>query len=61
MQKNREIDLDAIFRDADNIEQTPRKYTIALEYTEEDYFEVIEALKKHTGTKEAIFFRLLNL
>jgi hypothetical protein len=35
-------------------------FKIILEYTEEDYYEVLEAFKKHTGTKKSIIYKLLG-
>ncbi|TWW09535.1 hypothetical protein E3A20_13320, partial [Planctomyces bekefii] len=34
---------------------------IVLEYTDEEFELVTEALKNHSGSKEQIFFKLLGL
>lgn len=36
-------------------------HKIILEYTKEEFEKVTEALKEHTGRKEAIFYKLLGL
>lgn len=53
------IDLDAFFEE-DNSEKI-NKNKIVLEYTDEDFELVNEALKNHKGSKEQIFFKLLGL
>lgn len=54
-----DIDLDAFFEE-DNTEKE-EKFKIILEYSEEDYNAVTEALKNYTGSKESIFYKLLGL
>ena len=57
--ENTDIDLDAFFEE-DNTEKE-EKFKIVLEYSEEDYNAVSEALKNHSGSKESIFYKLLGL
>ena len=54
-----DIDLDKFFEE-DNTEKDG-KLKIILEYTQEDYDAVQDALKKHSGSKEQIFYNLLGL
>lgn len=54
-----DIDLDSFFEE-DNSEKE-NKFKIVLEYTEDDYNSVQEALKNHSGSKEQIFYKLLGL
>jgi hypothetical protein len=54
-----DIDLDKFFEE-DNTEKD-NKLKIILEYTEDDYNAVQDALKKHSGSKEQIFYNLLGL
>ena len=54
-----DIDLDSFFEE-DNSEKE-NKFKIVLEYTEEDYNSVQDALKNHSGSKEQIFYKLLGL
>lgn len=56
---NSDIDLDSFFEE-DNSEKI-NKNKIVLEYTDEEFEMVNEALKNHTGSKEQIFFKLLGL
>lgn len=56
---NSDIDLDSFFEE--NNTEKIEKFKIVLEYTEEDYNAVNEALKKHSGSKEQILFKLLGL
>ena len=58
-QFNQDVNLDDFFEE--NNEQNQEKFKITLEYTEDDYNEVNEALKKHSGSKEQIIFKLLGL
>lgn len=58
-QFNNDVNLDDFFEDSS--EQKEEKFKITLEYTEDDYNEVNEALKKHSGSKEQIIFKLLGL
>lgn len=57
---NDDINLDKYF---ENVEQDAdsQKFKIVLEYTEEDYNKVNEALKNYSGTKEKIIAELLGL
>lgn len=57
--ENTDIDLDAFFEE-DNTEKE-EKFKITLEYSEEDYNAVTEALKNYSGSKESIFYKLLGL
>jgi len=57
---NEEIDLDKFFEDNGDI-QNEQKFKIILEYTEDDYNAVTEALKNHSGSKEQIVLKLLNI
>lgn len=52
-----DIDLDSFFEE-DNSEKE-NKFKIILEYTEDDYNSVQQALKNHSGSKEKIFMELL--
>jgi hypothetical protein len=56
---NADIDLDAFFEE-DNTEKNG-KHKIVLEYSEDDYNAVIEALKNYSGSKESVFYKLLGL
>jgi ParB-like chromosome segregation protein Spo0J len=58
-QFNQDINLDDFFEE--NNEQKEEKFKIILEYTEDDFNLVNEALKKHSGSKEQIIFKLLEL
>jgi hypothetical protein len=55
---NEEIDLDKFFEDNGDSENE-QKFKIILEYTEDDYNEVNEALKVKGGSKEKIIYDLL--
>ena len=55
-----DINLDDFFEES-NQEDKDEVFKIVLEYTEEDYNSVLEALKKHSGSKEQIIFKLLGL
>lgn len=57
-QFNQDINLDDFFEE--NNEQKEEKFKITLEYTEDDYNEVIELFKKYTGSKEKIVAELLK-
>ena len=57
---NDTINLDNFFEE-DNNNNKENKNKIVLEYTDEDFELVNEALKNHTGSKEQIFFKLLGL
>ena len=54
-----DIDLDAFFEE-DNTDKE-QKFKIILEYTQDDYNAVQEALKSYSGSKEQIFYKLLGL
>jgi hypothetical protein len=57
-----ESNLDEFFEDnSANEPQEEESTKIILEYTQADYDLVIEAFKKHSGTKEQILFKLLGL
>jgi ParB-like chromosome segregation protein Spo0J len=58
-QFNQDINLDDFFEE--NNEQKEEKFKIILEYTEDDFNLVNDALKKHSGSKEQIIFKLLGL
>jgi ParB-like chromosome segregation protein Spo0J len=58
-QFNQDINLDDFFEE--NNEEKEEKFKIILEYTEDDFNLVNEALKKHSGSKEQIIFKLLGL
>jgi ParB-like chromosome segregation protein Spo0J len=58
-QFNQDVNLDDFFEE--NNEQKEEKFKITLEYTEDDFNIVNEALKKHSGSKEQIIFKLLGL
>lgn len=53
------INLDSFFEE--NMEPKNEKFKITLEYTNEEYELVMEALSKHNGTKEQIIYKLLGL
>ena len=57
---NDTINLDNFFEE-DNNNNKENKNKIVLEYTDEDFELVNEALKQHTGSKEQIFYKLLGL
>ena len=44
----------------DKTEKQEEKNRIILEYSEQDYNEILDAFKKHNGTKEEIVFNLLH-
>jgi ParB-like chromosome segregation protein Spo0J len=58
-QFNQDINLDDFFEE--NNEEKEEKFKIILEYTEDDFNLINEALKKHSGSKEQIIFKLLGL
>jgi ParB-like chromosome segregation protein Spo0J len=58
-QFNQDINLDDFFEE--NNEEKDVKNKIILEYTEDDFNLVNDALKKHSGSKEQIIFKLLGL
>jgi hypothetical protein len=59
-QPNNNINLDEFFDDNGDTEKEA-KFKIILEYTEEEYNEVNEAFKSHSGSKENVIFKLLGL
>jgi hypothetical protein len=54
-----DINLDDFFEENGDSEKE-QKFKIVLEYTEEDFAEISELFKKHSGTKEEIVFNLLS-
>ena len=58
--KTDDINLDNFFEDNGESENE-QKFKIVLEYSEDDYNKVNEALKNHSGSKEQIFYKLLGL
>jgi len=55
------VNLDDFFSEDNSSEPSETKKTIVLEYTDSEYDEVIEAFKKHAGSKEQVVFKLLGL
>ena len=55
----KDINLDDFFEEDNS--QKEQKNKIILEYTDEEYELVIQAFSNHTGSKEQIVFKLLNL
>lgn len=55
-----EIDLDKFFEDKPETE-SDGKEKIVLEYTAEEHQQVLDAFKKHEGSREAIVARLLGV
>ena len=55
-----DINLDDFFEENNISEDKQEKFTITLEYSQEDYAEVIELFGKKTGSKEQIVFELLK-
>ena len=53
------INLDSFFEEDNSKKENKNK--IILEYTDEEFELVNEALKNHSGSKEQIFFKLLGL
>ena len=58
-QPSEAVNLDDFFEENTNVKEGKNK--IVLEYTEEDFELVTEALGRHTGTREEIVFKLLGL
>lgn len=56
---NSNVNLEEFFNEEQETKES--KFSITLQYTEDDYNEVIEAFSKHSGTKEQIVFKLLGL
>jgi len=55
-----DVSLDDFFDEGEEKDEEDQKFKITLEYTEEDYNEVLELFKKYSGSKEAIVFDLLK-
>jgi len=55
-----EVDMDNFFEEQ-NSAQKEQGVKITLEFSEDDGAKVMEAFKKHSGSKEAIVFKLLGL
>ena len=55
-----DVNLDDFFEENNLPEDKEEKFTITLEYSEEDYSEVIELFGKKSGSKEQIVFELLK-
>lgn len=53
--------LNEFFQEPNKEMHTDNKEKILLEYTKEDYNKVMDALKKHSGSKEQIIYKLLGL
>ena len=58
-QPQEDISLEDFFTE-DKSEDKEEKNKIILEYSEEDYNKILEAFKKHNGTKEEIVFNLVT-
>jgi ParB-like chromosome segregation protein Spo0J len=56
---NDDIELTDFFEENGDSEKD-QKFKIVLEYSETDFAEINELLKKHSGSKEEIFFNLLS-
>jgi ParB-like chromosome segregation protein Spo0J len=57
---NDDVSLDDFFKESGDSEKE-QVFKIVLEYTEEEFAQINEALKNHSGTKENIFYKLLGL
>ena len=57
---NNDIELNDFFEE-NNDEEKKEKFQIVLDYSEEDYNKVLDAFGHHSGSKEAILFKLLGL
>lgn len=55
-----EQDMSEFFEDSNEPFKEPM-FKIVLEYTENDYNAILEAFKKHSGSKETIILKLLGL
>lgn len=53
------VNLDEFFEEKSE-DDIDSKFKIVLDYTEDDYNEVIELFKKHSGSREAIVMKLLQ-
>tara|TARA_R110002126_G_scaffold9740_4_gene43457 strand:+ start:587 stop:1132 length:546 start_codon:yes stop_codon:yes gene_type:complete len=58
-QPQEDLSLEDFFVE-DKSEEKNDTHKIVLEYSEEDYNEILEAFKKHTGTKEQIIWSLIT-
>jgi hypothetical protein len=58
---NEDVNLDDFFEEVEEGKDTEQKNKIILEYTEEDFNKVQDALKEIGGTKEQAIFNLLGL
>jgi ParB-like chromosome segregation protein Spo0J len=56
---NSDVNLDDFFEE-DNGQNEQGKFKIVLEYTEDDYNEIIASFGKHSGTKEQVVFNLVT-
>lgn len=59
IQKENHVDLDKFFEESN--ETKDKKKIIVLQYTEEHYNKVIEALSKHNASNEQVVYKLLGL
>jgi hypothetical protein len=57
---NDEVNLDDFFQENNELNEKQDFFKITLEYTEEDYNEIIELFGKKSGSKEQIVFELLK-
>ncbi len=55
-----DVNLDDFFNETEETNEPEQKFTITLEYSEEDYAEVIELFDRHNGSKESIVYKLLK-
>lgn len=55
-----DVNLDDFFSENENTETDKNSFKIVLEYTEEDYNEIMTAFEKHTESKEQIIYKLLT-
>jgi hypothetical protein len=53
-----DVNLDQFFEE--NNETKEGKFKIVLEYAEDDFNDITELFKKHSGSKEEIVFKLLS-
>ena len=54
-----DVNLDEFFEENGDSEKE-QKFKIVLEYSEQDFAEITELFKKHSGTKEEIVFNFLS-
>lgn len=57
---NNNIDLNDFFTEDNKTDEKENSFKIVLEYTEDDYNEVIQAFEKHAGSKEEVIYKLLT-